>query len=338
MDPRSVLAVERRIVPGIDLTVSAIGIALDPSPMASPAVDRQQIGVLRRARTEGVTLFDIAGARAPVRAEWMLRTAFPEPDPGLVVMVALGSGPSPARSGPGGFPSGPGSEEHATEAVTSTWLDDVRSRLPPGASVMPEIRADAPDAEHRTVLAGRIGSLVARHEIRAWSTRLSRETFLAGSYPGAPTSPVVSTELSLLDAPSLAALAEPTSATSPRLIARDPFAGGRLAGTLLKGEIGARRPGGPPRDLREMKEELAPVLRLGFLTQTRKRTLAQAALRYLLQRPETLAVLVPLPDPERWEALSSGSRAAPLEAEELARLEERDDTSPRATSRRPVPK
>lgn len=338
MDSRSVPRIDRRVAPRTDLTVSAIGIALDPSPTAPPGVDRQQVGVLRRARTEGVTLFDIAAARAPARAEWLLRTAFPEPDPELVVMVALGSAPSPARSGPGGFPSGPGPEEHATEATKSAWLDDARSRLPPGASVMPEIRADVRDAEHRTALVGMIGPLVARHEIPAWSTRLSRETFLAGSFPGIPTSPVVSTELSLLDAPSLAALARPASATSPRLIARDPFAGGRLDGTLLRGEISDRRPGGPPRDLREMKEELAPVLRLGYLTRSRKRTLAQAALHYLLERPETLAVLVPLPDPERWEALSSGSRAAPLDAEELARLEERSDASARATSRGPAPK
>lgn len=314
-------SVGRRTVPGTECTVSELGLALDPDPVVAPAVDRQRIGALRRARAEGLTLFDVAGARSPARAEWLLRSAFPEPDPEIVVLLALGSEPPSARS-PSATPlPGLGTDGRGSEGTVRAGLAAARPRLPPGVSVIPEIRPVDGEGGRTEALAAELDALVARNEIPTWSIRLERATFLAGGAVGSAPPPLVSSELSVLDAPSLASLSRRATRGLPGLIARDPFAGGRLDGTLLAEEVADRRPGRPPRDLRQLREEFAPVLRLGFLTQARKRTLAHAALRYLLQRPETLSVLVPLPSPERWDAVFAATRAPPLDAGELAGLE-----------------
>lgn len=324
--------VGRRIVPGTEAPVSELGIALDPSPTTAAPADRLQVGSLRRARALGVTLYDVAGARSPSRAEWLLRTAFPEPDPDLVVVVGLVADTPGSRADAGARRAGTGADEPWSETTVSAWLDEVRTRLPARASIVPETRLSSLRMEEVRTRAAALTPCVGRRGLLTWSTRVDREVVLAGTPADGLTSPLVSTELSLLDAASLAPLAGGPRPRSPGLLVRDPFAGGRLDGSLLSREIGDRRPGRPPRDLRELREEFAPVLRLGFLTQGHKRTLAVAALRYLLQRSETLSVLVPLPSPERWEEIFSAPSAAALDPEELARLEGADPASEPASS------
>ena len=328
----SLASVGSRRVPGTDRTVSELGIALDPDPAAAPATDRRQVGSLRRARDLGVNLFDVAGARAPARATWILRTAFPEPDPELVVLIGLVHPTLTARPGRGTPASAPVPEEPLSEAQVGAWLDDLRPRLPPGAQIIPEGNPGLRDAAgHVARVSAALEPVARRGEVLTFSIRFTREALRNGV--GERRSPVVSTERSLLDAPSLEPLASATPHTVPEVIVRDPFAGGRLDGTLLSNEMGDRRPARPPRDIRELRAEFAPVLRLGFLTQRRTRTLAQAALRYLLQRAETLSVLLPPPTPERWEEIFAASRVPPLDEPELAQLEGPDLPSDRRVSR-----
>ena len=328
--------VNRRVVPGTDRTVSELGIALDPDPAAAPATSRQQVGALRRARTSGVTLFDLAGARSPARAAWLLRTAFPDPDPELVVVVGLSRDEPAAPSAPATPRPRSGPPSPVSEADAETWLEELRPRLPPGTAILPEMRLEPREGGGRSSLTAVLASLAARRRILTFSTRVEREGVPRSGFGDLP-SPVVSTELSLLDAPLLAPLAASATSRPVGVIVRDPFAGGRLDGTLAGDAMGERRPGRPPRDVRELREEFAPVLRLGFLTQARTRTLAQAALRYLLQPPGTLTVLLPPPAPERWEEILGAPGTAPLDEEELARLEGRTrvpEAAPRASDRK----
>ena len=312
--------VARRTVPGTDRTVSELGIALDPGPAAGPASDAQAVRALRRARAEGVTLFDVSGARSPARAAGLLRTAFPQSGPELVVMVGLVSDPAPAPSGPRSPRTPPAPGGLLSAADVEGWLATLRPRLPTGAAILPELPTGPREGNEGRSLPSVLGSLAERRSILTFSTRLERDALLRSGVGDVP-SPIVSSELSLLDAPSLRSLAALASAPPHGLIVRDPFAGGRLDGTLVRATMGDRHPGRPPREVRELREEFAPVLRLGFLTRARTRTLAQAALRYLLQRPGTVSVLIPPPAPERWEEVFASVRAPPLDEEELARLE-----------------
>ena len=188
--------------------------------------------------------------------------------------------------------------------------------------ILPEMLPEPREATSGRSLTAVLEPLAARQSILTFSTRVERGSLLRSDFADLP-SPVVSTELSLLDAPLPTPLATSANPRPPGVIVRDPFAGGRLDGTLLRDTMGERRPGRPPRDVRELREEFAPVLLLGFLTRARTRTLAQAAVRYLLQCPGPLSVLLPPPAPDRWEEVMGVLGTPPLDKEELARLEGR---------------
>jgi aryl-alcohol dehydrogenase-like predicted oxidoreductase len=71
--------------------------------------------------------------------------------------------------------------------------------------------------------------------------------------------------------------------------------------------------------LRQLHRDFDPVLRLGFLTDSRERTLAQASLQFLFHWPWVASVLVPLPSPERLEEFLAASSRPPLTDEEVDR-------------------
>ncbi|MCI4340688.1 MAG: hypothetical protein L3J73_05435, partial [Thermoplasmata archaeon] len=90
----------------------------------------------------------------------------------------------------------------------------------------------------------------------------------------------------------------------------------------------------------EVRREWAPVLALGFLTEGHRRTLAQAAVQYLLGVPGVVGVVVPLTDPAAAVAIGGALSAPPLSDEDRARIDgarSRVDGS-RRTSRDPAPK
>lgn len=290
-----------RPLAGTSLAVSPVGFALDPEPMATPGTDRQLVESLRRARDQGVNLFDVAGARFPVRARALLRSAFPAPDPGIVILFRA---PMPANE-----------EREPEHSGTSP-------SFVPGASEIPEVPWSPRDRDAFSTVAEGLRAARDRGALSAWSVRLDRASMLGGSValPG-KLPELESCELSILDAPALASAPPPGAGPARSLIARDPFAGGLLDGSRFGAGLIQRRPGQAPRDVRELREEFGPVLRLGFLTAHRKRTLAQVAIQFLLQRPGTLAVLVPPPPPERWDEILRAPDAPPLSGEELERLE-----------------
>lgn len=311
----------QRALPGTQRTVSEIGIAVDPGPVASPTIDRQWVGALRRARREGVNLFDIAGARSPDRAEGLLRAAFPERGADLVVIVAYAPESSPGTTEPGGPASFPGTTEPPSFRTVERWLSESRSHLPPEASIVPEASLATDDPKDSRAVLTALASIASQPAVVAWSARMRRDRLLRSSWPSEPLLPIASTELSLLDARAFPRPPRAGAHPAPRLLVRDPFAGGLLDGSRLGTGLGDRRPGRAPPDVRELRDEFAPVLRLGFLTERRSRTLAQAALSYLLQRPDVLSVLIPPPAPERWEEVLGARKTPPLSPEEIARLE-----------------
>jgi aryl-alcohol dehydrogenase-like predicted oxidoreductase len=75
-----------------------------------------------------------------------------------------------------------------------------------------------------------------------------------------------------------------------------------------------------PADMRRLRREFEPVLRLGFLTEGGRRTLAQAALRFVLRWPWVVTCVIPLPPPERFEEILGFGSAPEISDEELARL------------------
>lgn len=308
-------SIGRRPLPGTNRRFSEIALSLDPPMVAPPAADDRSIALLQRARRHGVTVFDVADGRFPARAERLLARAFPEPDPELEVVV----GRSPESLAREASSEGEGGQRIDFASAFQNSLERSRRRLAPLRVSVVEwtgaptgIAGTAPGA-----FAPNFATPPGKEE--AWSVRLIPSgTGLPTSNAGSP--PLFSGGLSLLEPEAVRWFGPPNGPPGAAFIARNPFADGRLDGSLFAASTVAGAPAGAPIDVRRLRQEFGSVLRLGFLTEGRRRTLAQAALQFALYWPWVVTVVVPLPTPERIdEVLAYGSRP-PLSEIELARL------------------
>jgi len=261
------------------------------------------VGALRRAREAGITTFDTVGSPDPELAEGLLARAFPEGDPSIVVLAPLGPGPTGTPAGipaaslslaPGFRPPFLARDGPPTQARFRRLLE---AELPGAAG--PALGSTDPVAEPTVVRCHSI------EDVTAASRR--------------PVPRLLSGPCSLLD-PSVALAAEQQLGPSGfAWIARDPFAGGRLDGSrFARASLSARS--GSPATLRELETEFAPVARFAFLALPRRRTLAQAALHFVADRPWVGTTVLPMPPPERWEEFVGFRSAPPLDDGERARV------------------
>jgi Aldo/keto reductase family len=104
------------------------------------------------------------------------------------------------------------------------------------------------------------------------------------------------------------------------IVASNPFADGRLDGSQLRGSpletIG--RPA--PSDWAAVRRTWAPVLALGFLTESHQRSLAQAALQYVLGVEGVAATLVPAGEPDALKEAADALHRPSLTPAERARI------------------
>ncbi|MGP8071682.1 MAG: hypothetical protein ACLPZM_00935 [Thermoplasmata archaeon] len=316
MAPLSRIEVPRRSLPRGGPPLSLLGLVVDTGlgTVSGPGI----IARLRQARSAGVTTFDVAGAARPSEARWLLAEAFPTPDPDLVVILdpaaeneeplAPSTTPLPAtftRAAPSGRPD-PGLFPSA-----GTIIYEVRS--------VGTTSTGGEGDENSPAVTG------SRNPFRALRLDLEAERL-----PDTPGVSLFSGPLSLLDG-RVRLQVERTRPTRPfGLLARDPFAAGRLDGTRFSGNWLERGPAAAPSSLRSLSADFEPVLRLGFLTSARQRTLAQAALQYASYYPWVSCVLAPLPGADRLDELLSAFERPPLTESEVARIE--GSAGPRSTT------
>lgn len=307
--------IPRRALFGTPLDTSVLAMRIDPAPSAAPEQDRRMAEGVRRAWEAGVTTFDLARVPSWARAASILLTAVPEPDPRLRVLVAA-PGDRPSATGAGALKPTPDSGS-ATSGDVLRALGRVGSLLAEtdlesAGPVTAEDRlrplgSDAPDA----------------WPVVRWSPGR------AGGAPNVDPSDPVSADFSLLEPGLLSDESAPLREAHGRVIARNPFADGRLDGSRFSLEIRNRAPTARPVDVRALHAEFDPVLRLAPLTRDRRRTLAQAALQYVLFWPWIATAVLPTSSLERWSEIHGTFAAPPLTVEELSAL----DLVPR---RRPV--
>ncbi|HTT45597.1 MAG TPA: aldo/keto reductase [Thermoplasmata archaeon] len=304
MSPRS-SPIPLRVVPGGGLSVSLLGLVVDPVGPAGAVADRALVERLRRAREGGVTLFDTAGSRDSDRAQALVATAFSERDPAVVVIVRDAAGPEPLRPGSSSLP---------------------RPSTPPAA--VGQFRTIREVAPSPTAGPAGPGASPNNPSTAAGSSVAVRLMPGASSLPPHPGGGLYSGPFSLLDR-RLRPLFEPGARGAPiGLLARDPFAGGRLDGSRFAQSGLELGPSMSPPSLRALEREFEPVLQLGFLTAEHKRTLAQAAVQYVAGHPWVVSVLVPLPPADRLEELLEAFTRPPLTAEEVSRVEAEAADSP----------
>jgi aryl-alcohol dehydrogenase-like predicted oxidoreductase len=294
--------------PGAPFELSTLTLTVS-RPSAGTDADTT-IELLRRAHGAGVTTFDTAGAAEPGAAEALLARAFPGDDPDVVVMTTADLEPGrplPFRSFASGLPGRGGSSR-----VPS-------GKLGPGGHFRRLYETDPPGAAAR----GEAEPGVSGREPSASAAGVAlrcRSSDDVGRAALTPPPRLLSGAYSLLATETCAVAVRELGPEGFSWIARDPFAGGRLDGRRFLPEAGGA-PTTVPRAVHDLEAEFAPVARLGFLALPHRRTLAQAALRFLVSRPWVATIVVPLPPPERWAEILGFRDSPPLTAAEHARIE-----------------
>jgi aryl-alcohol dehydrogenase-like predicted oxidoreductase len=310
--------ITRRPVPGTKLAVSAIALSVDLPAIASQSSEEQVVALLRRARAGGVTTFDLGGGRLARRTERVLARAFPNEDPELVVILRR-SVPLLLEEGTDGRGDPAGSDlsnrlERSLEESADRlrpqkvglleWLHDGDSTAPddPPLAALDALRATG-------LIGGRVAPL--RGEVSLATLDRAAPSGRPGVFSGA---------FSLLETRGLSALSERAARDPTGFFARDPLGSGRLDGSRFARTAADRRPDVGPSTVRDLQREFDPVLRLGFLTEGRRRTLPQASVGFVLRWPWVCSALVPLPPPERLEEILAAERAPPVTDAEAERV------------------
>jgi len=315
MPSRPPPTVERRSLGETGRWISAVTISVEPPMAAPPSADERTITLLRKARTCGVITFDVSRARYPPRAERLIAKAFPSEDPELTVIVGR-SVEGLVREDPS-WEGTSGPDEDITQLLRDS-LGHSRSRLAPvpisivewdpgrtGVSATQAVPSLSPFADER-------------HPDVLWSLRLTPPS---DELPEMPPSSLYSSDFSLLETEPVRRFeAEERSGSKHMLLARNTFADGRLDGSRLAATGFPGSPGEAPLDVRRMHEDFDPVLRLGFLTVGRRRTLAQAALSFVLSWSWVATTVLPLPAPERMDEVLGYAACPPISPEEFSKL------------------
>ena len=309
MDPPAATPIPRRpLRPGSSWELSALTLAVDPPSRGDDG--EQAARVVRLARAWGITTFDIASSEEPSASAAVLARAFPQGDPSVVVLAADpprkvppvpgGSPPRAARSLPGRPATG---HDAPIRDARFRWLVEAdAASLPAGPAPRPEEPSSLGAHSDPTVVR-----CLGADDVRSASL-LAPPRLLAGAY-------------SLLERELPEAALRAFGADGFRWIAHDPFCGGRLDGSRFA--PGSALTGLPePRSVRELSADFGSVAPLAFLVQPRTRTLAQAALRFVLDAPWSLTVSLPPPPPERWAEILGYAAAPPLTEEERRRAEQ----------------
>ncbi len=289
--------IPRRPLAGRLGSVSALSLALDVPTSPVVAGPSWPVPLLRRARAEGVTTFDLGATANLPRAASLLAAAFPDGSPPVELIVPV-SAPSGSRT--------------SHPAPTESFLEPLARFGPLLGVISPDERGGLPRGA-----VEQAEQLTEAGTIAAWAVE-RRPTPPRDREHGPATAPVEISTMSLLEPEWAAEVATSGAGERLRGIVRDPYAQGRLDGSRI-GPASLGRPG-VPSDLRTLHREFDPVVRLGFLTEGRRRTLPDAALQFALFWPWVATVSCPPPAPERFRAWLDGVRARPLTRAEVDRV------------------
>ncbi len=309
--------VSYRSVAGTRLRSSVIGLRVEAPVSATSPSDQRNVALLANARSRGITTFDVGEGAGSQRAERWIRSAFPSVDPDLLVLVHR----SPALLAQKGARDRSSPQGGDLETLLRHSLEQSAERLRPHSVGLllwqPSAEAGAPLGEEVSALE----RLKTDGMFAGWGLSIPPGgTVSESAAPGEPAPALLSATLSPLDSRLLPPLAERGSHGPLGFFAQDPLGGGRLDGTRFAESVVDRRPDRRPVNVRELHREFAPVLGLGFLTERRNRTLAQASLRFVLRWHWVCSALVPLPSPERLDEIIGTESSPPLSDEEVDRI------------------
>jgi aryl-alcohol dehydrogenase-like predicted oxidoreductase len=287
--------VERRKFGALAPGVSAVGISLaglvrrevlgPDAPLA--------VGLLRRARELGFTVFDAdAGVRTATAERWISAALEPDDDEAVVFSTLSGDRP--------GAPEGGVSDavRAARRRLAGRRVDVLFVPAPLGMD--PVVRES-------------ITSLVQSGELGGWGVRLTEGMAALGEardllHVGVRSFKLPYNLINREPAETILALGH---SLGSHFVVTDPHGRGLLDGTALRS--GVTDPTQPPPSVRELAGQYAPVLSLARLTAHGSRTLPQAAVQFALLAPGVSTVLVAPDGVEQLNALADLERLPSLE-------------------------
>jgi hypothetical protein len=294
--------------------------------MSGPAISKEgpewKARLFQRALAVGISLFDLTASATPLLDARLLRESERGLDHSFTLIVPLHPRrfPAPDR---GDQPDQvrPPRYERSRDGVT-TLPQELEKNVAVGGRLMVEIPPSAdPEAlptadEANSVLA--LSSVASPPWVVRWDSpeQLDPAVRRARRLGDA----MISGPASLLDSRGPSTLTALEGDGLRRYIARDPFAGGRLDGSLL--EVGnlERNPRAGPWSIERLQEQYRPVLSFDFLTKRGSRNLRIAALQYLLTLPSVAGVVVPISNERQLEEMSRLTTAPPLDPLDLERI------------------
>ncbi len=305
---------EQRPISHTSLSTSVLGIDLGPGrPLAGPEA-RKAAANLRSVVRSGVTTIALGPPAQLAASAALIRSALAERDGSYLFVVEWPeSSTAPMR---------PASPVSASPVRTSPLargleplLEIVRGVREVGEVLIDWVRPNETSGD--TEIEDQLDRLTAEGEIAAWSVRWPVGGAEVPASEKWPSHVPISASLSLLERGPLSTFETRLADRPGSVLVRDPFSQGRLDGSRISGARLGRGPPVPPRDLRALQAEFEPVLQLAPLTRDRRRTLAQAALQYLLSRRWVATTLVPLSSADRWGELQGALVAPPIPEEAL---------------------
>jgi aryl-alcohol dehydrogenase-like predicted oxidoreductase len=105
-----------------------------------------------------------------------------------------------------------------------------------------------------------------------------------------------------------------------KVLVHNPYADGRLDGSFFRTNPFHVRNPPRPADWLEMQRWWEPITRLAFLTEGKKRSLAQAAIQFALSPPSVSSVILSEAEILSVRGSPTGIAGSPLSMEELGRI------------------
>ena len=311
-----------REIPGTGISVSEVGFGADALATGwwGDHGDDDSIRLLHAALDRGITLFDTADRDGDGRVESILGRAFADRRDRVVLATRVGYDWRNAE------PTGRGrramAQDFRPEAIRAAVEDSLR-RL--GGDVI-----DICELHHapRRVLTDEavldtLDALVAEGKVRAFGAAIPE-----GARPGdgrrlirTKRMPLLDVEMSILDHDPGAELAGLAHAAGACVIARRPLAWGLLEG---KYTTQSTFPPADPRahlDREWLREGLRRVDTLAFLADGREWTLAQASLRWVLDRPGVASVIAQVHSEDQLDEFAKAPELPALGEDDAARIE-----------------
>jgi aryl-alcohol dehydrogenase-like predicted oxidoreductase len=283
--------------------------------------DERSVRLLRLAQERGINYFDTADTYGSGKGETLLADAFGHMRDEVVVSTKIGYDfyNHTARRGQQERP------QDWSDSFIRFALEQSLKRLDTDYIDLLQLHNTKMDAVENDALFELMEEFKAEGKIRAYGVALGPKIgWLEEGVKAMRERNVSGVQMihNVLEQDPGRALIEAARATGTSLLVRVPHSSGMLEGKYDENTSFAKNDHRRHRPKEWLTQGLKKVEQLSFLTESRERTLGQAALKFVLAAPEVASTLPNIYDEEHIEEFASAPETPDLTLDELARVAE----------------